>query len=85
MGPIIFSAVLAVCCGLSLFYLVANPNQTVMWLQKTDDGSLDLDRQLLWNFLGWFRKYILCWAFLVILSVLDTNFMSWEIVESRNL
>lgn len=79
------SAVLAVCCSLFLFYLVGNPYQTVMGLQKTDDCSLDLDCQPLWNFLSWFRKYILCRAFLVILSVLDASFRSWEIVESRNL
>lgn len=34
---------------------------------------------------SWCRKYILCWAFLIIVSVLGDHFRSWEIVNPWNL
>ena len=36
-------------------------------------------------FLSWSRKYILCWAFLMTVLMLDSHFRSWEIVDPRNL
>ncbi len=30
-------------------------------------------------------KYILCWAFFLMVSMLDAPFRSWEIVDFRNL
>ena len=37
------------------------------------------------NLLSWRRKYILCWAFLVMVSMLEAHVRSWEIVDPRNL
>ena len=47
LAPMIFSADLTVRCSLFLSCLVADPKQTVMDVQRTDDGGVELDQQLL--------------------------------------
>ena len=36
-------------------------------------------------FLSYRRKYILCWVFLMTVSMLDSHLRYWEIVDPRNL
>ncbi len=68
--------------------LVAELNQTVIDVQRTDSmmaeycfssscGKL--------NFLSWWMKYSLCWAFLTTESMWLSHFRSWEMVVPRNL
>ncbi len=82
--PIIRSAVLTTLRSLLRSDLVAELNQTVNDVQRTD--SMLAEKNCFssscgrWNFLSWRRKYSLCWA-----SMWLSHFRSWEIVVPRNL
>ncbi len=87
--PIIRSAVLTTLCSLLRSDLVAELNQTVNDVQRTD--SMLAEKNCFssscgrWNFLSWRRKYRLCWAFFTMDSMWLSHFRSWEIVVPRNL
>ncbi len=70
--------------------LVAELNQTVIDVQRTD--SMMAEKNCInsscggLNFFSWQRKYNLCWAFFIIMeSMWLSHFRSWEMVVPRNL
>ncbi len=87
--PIIRSAVLTTLRSLLRSDLVAELNQTVNDVQRTD--SMLAEKNCFssscgrLNFLSWRRKYSLCWAFFTMDSMWLSHFRSWEIVVPRNL
>ncbi len=66
-APIIRSAVRTVLCSLLIPDFVAEPNQTVIEVHRTDSMTAEYNCFSSFcgrlNFLSWRRKYNLCWAF----------------------
>ncbi len=87
--PMIRSAVWTTLRSLLRSDLVAELNQTVIYMQRTDSMMAEQNcfssscGRL--NFLSWRRKYNLCWAFFTMESMWSSHFRSWEMVVPRNL
>ncbi len=87
--PMIRSAVRTILRSILRSDLVAELNQTVIDVQRTD--SMMAEQNCIssscgrLNFLSWRRKYNLCWAFFTMDSMWLSHFRSWEIVVPRNL
>ncbi len=87
--PMTRSAVRTTLRSLLRSDLIVELYQSVIEVQRTD--SMMAEKNCFssscgrLNFLSWWRKYSLCWAFFTMDSMRLSRFRSWEIVVPRNL